>query len=102
MGAKMSKRYFSHILVQFQPNFVINMLVMGEYRLLLFWPPQKYGTLKFLLIQDHMGLDISKHHSSYIFRLMSAKLDEDIGCHGGIQAITFLGNQPGFKNFVAL
>ena len=28
---------------------------------------------------------------------MSAKLYEDIGYHGGIQGITFLGNRPHFK-----
>ena len=44
-----------------------------------------------------MGLDIPKHNS-YIFHPMSAKLHEDIGYHGGIQAITFLGNRPRFKN----
>ncbi len=49
-----------------------------------------------------MRLEISKHYSSYSFHLMSVKLYEDIGFHGGIQAITFLGNQPSFKNFVAL
>ncbi len=29
---------------------------------------------------------------------MSAKLYEDIIYHGGIQAVTFLGNRPSFKN----
>ncbi len=33
---------------------------------------------------------------------MSAKFYEDIGYHGGLQAIIFLANQPSFKNFVAL
>ena len=49
-----------------------------------------------------MGLEISKRFSSYSFHLMSAKLYEDISYHGGIQAITFLGNWPSFKNVVAL
>ena len=49
-----------------------------------------------------MGLELSKRYSSYCFDLMSAKLYEDIGYHSGIQAVTFLGNQPSFKNFVAL
>ncbi len=41
--------------------------------------------LKFLLTPDHIGLEISKHYSSYSFHLMSAKLYEDIiGYHGGI------------------
>ncbi len=48
-----------------------------------------------------MGLEISKRYS-YSFHLMSVKLCENIGYHGGIQAITFLGNRPSFKNFVAL
>ncbi len=48
-----------------------------------------------------MGLEISKCFSSYSFHLMSVKHYEDISYHGGIQAITFLGNLPSFKNFVA-
>ncbi len=44
------------------------------------------------------GLEISKRFSSYSFHLMSAKLYEDIGYHGGIQAITFIANWPSFKN----
>ena len=44
-----------------------------------------------------MGLEISKRYFSYSFYSMSAKLYEDIGYHGGIQAIIFfLGNRPGF------
>ena len=57
---------------------MINMLVMEEYRLLLFreicQKCQFYDTLKFLLIQDHMGLEISKCYYSYSFHLMSAEL----------------------------
>ena len=44
-----------------------------------------------------MGLEISKRYSSHSFHLMSAKRYEDIGYHGAIQAITFLGNRPSFK-----
>ncbi len=58
--------------------------------------------MKCLLTQDHMGPDISKRYSSYSFHPMSAKLYEDIGCHSGIQAITFLGSRLSFINFVAL
>ena len=32
---------------------------------------------------------------------MSAKLYDDIGYHGRIQVIGFLGNRPSFKDFVA-
>ncbi len=49
-----------------------------------------------------MGLEISKRYSILQFHPMSAKLYEDIGYHGGTQAITFLGNQLSFKKFVAL
>ncbi len=49
-----------------------------------------------------MGLEISKRYFSYSFHPMSAKLYEDIGDHGGIQAVTFLGNQPSYKHFVTL
>ncbi len=61
-----------------------NMIVMGAYSLLLFGDlPKCYGTLKFLLIQDHMRLEMSKRYSSYRFHLMLVKLYEDIGYHGG-------------------
>ncbi len=33
---------------------------------------------------------------------MAAKLYGNVGYRGGIQAITFLGNQRSFKNFMAL
>ena len=74
MVAKISKRYVSHRDGPIQPNFMqvmINMIVMGEYRLLLYWRStkklKKYGALKLLLTQDHMGLEISKRYSSYSF-----------------------------------
>ncbi len=44
-----------------------------------------YGTLKFLLTQGHIGLEISKR---YQFHAISVKVYEDIGYHGGIQAVT--------------
>ena len=56
------------------------------------------GTLKFLLTQDHMELEISKRYS-YSFHPMSIKLHEDIGYHGGIQTVTFLGNWSNFGQF---
>ena len=49
-----------------------------------------------------MGLEISERYSSYTFHLMSVKLHEDIGYHGGMHTINFLGNRPSFKNSVAL
>ncbi len=58
-----------------------------------------YDTLIFLLTQDHMALEISKHCSSYSFHPMSAmewddipKLYEDTRYHGKVLAINFLGN----------
>ncbi len=62
---------------------------------------KKYGTLKFSLTQDHVGLEISKRYS-YSFHPKSAKLYEDIDYHGGIQANTFLGNLRSFKKIVVL
>ncbi len=41
-----------------------------------------------------MGLENSKHYSSYSFHPLSVKRYEDIGYYGGIQAIGFLGNRP--------
>ncbi len=49
-----------------------------------------------------MGLETSNRYTSYNFHPMSIKLQEDHEAyHRGIQAMTFLGNQPSFKNFVA-
>ena len=48
-----------------------------------------------------MGLEICKRYSSYSVHPMSVELYEDIGCHDGIQAFTFLDNSPNFKTFVA-
>ncbi len=45
-----------------------------------------------------MGLEMSKRYFSYTFHPISAKLYESIGYHGGIQASTFPGNWPSFKN----
>ncbi len=45
-----------------------------------------------------LGLEISKRYSSYSFHPISAKIYEDIGYHGGIQAVTFRGNRPSFNN----
>ncbi len=48
-----------------------------------------------------MRLEISKRY--YSFHLMLAKHYEDnVGYHGRIQAITFLGNWPSLKHFMAL
>ncbi len=47
---------------QFQPNFIVSMLVMREYKLLFFWEIcQNLKILwhfEFLLTQDHMRLKI--------------------------------------------
>ncbi len=48
---------------------------------------------KFLLTQDHMGLEISKRCSSYTFYPMTAKLHVNIGYHGQIQTVTFIVNR---------
>ena len=82
--------------VRFQQNFMVNMIVMGEYRLLRFWRSAKncknYGTLKFFLTQDHMELEISNATSPTVF----IELYEDIAYHGVMQAITLLDNRPSF------
>ncbi len=49
-----------------------------------------------------MVLEISKLSCPNGFYLISAKLPEDIGYHGKTQGVTFRGNRPSFKNFVAL
>ncbi len=44
-----------------------------------------------------MGLEICKHYFSYSFHLISTKLYEDLDCHNGIQAVTFIGSRPSLK-----
>ena len=56
-----------------------------------------YGTFDFLYTQDDMGLGISKRYSSYNFHLISAKLYDNTGYYGRIQAIIFLAIRPRFK-----
>ncbi len=81
------------VFVQYLPNFMINMLVVGKYKLLLFGDLLKikfvwhFGTCG---TQDHIVLEISKRYSPYGFHPISAKFYEDICYHGGIQAILFL------------
>ena len=43
--------------------------------------------VKFLLTQDHMGMEISERYSPCSFHPMSIELHEAIGYSGGIQAI---------------
>ncbi len=52
------------------------------------------------LTYDHTGLQISKRYPSYSFHLISAKLYEDIGYHGVIQAANFLDTQSTFTTFM--
>ncbi len=94
--------------IQFQPNFMINMLVIGECRLLRLLafctpppPPNKYSSLNFLLTQDHTGLKMSKHYS-YSFHWIPTKLYEAKDYYGGIQTVTFLDNRPSLKKNVTL
>ncbi len=110
MGAKVSKRYLSHSFGQISNKpynkYVSHGGILGYYFfgdrskikifMALFWNffvnigPYGAGNFKTILL-----LQFSSN-------VMSANLDEDIGYHGGIQAITFLGNRSKFENFVAL
>ncbi len=71
--------------IRFEPNFLINKVVMEECvkslilaDLPIFGQQLKfYGSLKCLLAQDHKGLEISKFYS-YSSHPISAKLYEDI------------------------
>ncbi len=52
MGSKIQNTTYPTVSVQFQPNFMINMLIKGEYRVFFFVICQNlkfYGALKFLL-----------------------------------------------------
>ncbi len=78
---RFSTGYYSHSFIQFQPNFMINMLVKGEYRLpgyyLFWWSAKKLKILWqfeiFVSTGGYMGLEISKRYSSCRFHLISAK-----------------------------
>ncbi len=108
---KFQNGYFSHrfyqlllspissVIIRLQPKFMINILVIGEYRLLLFWAIcQTFKILwQFLLTQDNMGLEISKRHFAYSVYPILAKLYENIAYHGEIQTVTFRGNRPSLK-----
>ncbi len=59
MGAKRSKATSPTVSVRFQPNFKINMLVMGECKLLLSW---KLSKLKHVELLTHVG-----YHSCLFF-----------------------------------
>ncbi len=55
-------------------------------------------TLKSLGALCKISDEFSKRYFSCSCHPISAKLSEDIGYHGGIQAVTLLGNQPSLKN----
>ncbi len=75
------------IFIEYQPNFMENMVIRGEYRVI-----HGFGdmpNLKFLFTQDHMGLEISKRHSSYsLYPMSTPRLYDHIAYHGGIQTLT--------------
>ncbi len=58
--------------------------------------------MKFLLAQNHMGLEISKRYFSYSVHPIWAKLYVKYGSHRGIYSYRYFGDLPKFKNFVAL
>ena len=103
MRAKISKRYFSHCFRTISTK-LYDKYVTGSHGIQAITFLAICRKLKILwhFEQDHMGLEISKRYYSYSFHPMSAKLYEDVDYHGGIQAITFLGNRPSFTNFGAL
>ena len=88
------------VLVSFQPNVMINIVVMGEDSY-YFFPnqPKIKHYIAFFVNTGAYRLEISKYYSSYIFHPISDKSFEDIDYHGGIQVIAFIANRPGFKAF---
>ena len=72
MAAKKIKMFTAPpVFIRSQPNYMINKVVMKEYRviiaLVIYQKLTFYGTLTFLLTQDqdHIGLEISKRYSTY-------------------------------------
>ncbi len=107
MGAKISKRYFSHSYYPISTKLYGNHGNPGDtgFYILAINPiwKKKYGTLIFFLNTGHyVGLEFSKHYVSYRFQPISAKLCEDVVYHGELQIIIFLGNRSSFETFVAL
>ncbi len=49
-----------------------------------------------------MELEMSKHCFSNSFHRIPSKLYENIAYHGGMQAVTLLGNRPSFTKCMAL
>ncbi len=97
MGAIISKRYFVTVSVRFQPNGMINMIVMGEFKLLLtnfmeiFVNTGPYGAGNFktlLLIQFFKTLWLSD--LLYSFHQISTKHHTKYHNQGRMQAITFM------------
>ncbi len=82
------------VFIIFQPNFIQSIIIRGYYGLLRFWrsvPNEKfYGTLKFLLTHDHMGLEISNIYSFYSFHRIPSKLYEDIAYMGECRLLLIL------------
>ncbi len=84
------------LVLRCQPNFMIDMLVMGEYRQYLFWTATIFKKVQIMAlanVTEHRiiwGLDISKCYS-YSFCLISYKLMRILDYHGNTLAITFLG-----------
>ncbi len=95
----------STLFIRFQPNFIQSIIIRGKYS--YYFLPKRlktYGTLMtFFLNPGPYGAGNFKTLLLLQFSSeLSAKLYEEITYHGGIKAITFLGNQPSFKNFLAL
>ncbi len=106
MFCRFSKGYSSHIFIQFQPNFMESMVIRGEIQLLLFGHLPKIKKilhLKMILNKGPFwGQKLQKPTPSTVFIQSQANCIGHSGYYGGIQAITFLGNWPSFKHFVAL
>ncbi len=85
-------------------NFIISMLVMREYRLLLFWPSVKSYKVLWFEIFVNIGpyrAGISKCYSPYGFHLISAELHETLATK--VEYSLLLSWQSAkFKNFVAV
>ncbi len=81
-----------------------NMIDMGEYKLFLIWRSAKskkfYGTLKVLLTQDHMGLEILNTTPTFFIRCQSNVVRTlATMVEYRAEAVAFLGNRPIYNNF---
>ncbi len=95
---------FQQFSSDFNQDFILDMLAMVEYKLLPFGDVpeiKKKITLEFYYHRTICNMNLQNATSPTLL-IGVDKLFEDIGYHGVIEVISFLGNQPAFTKFLSL